>query len=181
MASPRSSNIPAHVKDAVTSVAELHQRAEDDLNRHQRGVELLTAQLGRPRSLYMIVIAVAGWVGFNLILMSQGQRPIDPPPFQGLQGVITLSALLVATMVLTTQNRQHDGDARRSRLALNVNMLTETEVTKLIALLEELRRDLPNVRNRRDDEAEEMQKPVDPKEIALAMEKQLDENANDGT
>jgi uncharacterized membrane protein len=124
------------------------------------------------------VILVIAWVALNSWLMIVGGHPIDPPPFQGLQGAITLAALLVSTMVLTTQNRQHEGDSRRSRLALHMSMLTETEVTKLISLIEELRRDLPNVRNRRDPQAEEMQKPVDPTRVVEEMDKKLDENGN---
>jgi uncharacterized membrane protein len=174
MSSSPTSEIPPHVQETVASIAEMHQRANDDLNRHQRGVERLTAGIGRPRTLYAIVILVMGWVSLNFWMISAGRTPIDPPPFQGLQGAITLAALLVATMVLTTQNRQHEGDERRSRLALHMNMLTEAEVTKLISLLEELRRDLPNVRNRRDAQAEEMQKPVDASKVVDEMDKQLD-------
>jgi uncharacterized membrane protein len=166
------------VQDTVESIVDLHQRGREDVTRHQRWIEQLTSQLGRPRSLYAIIFCVATWVALNLVLMAAGHPPIDPPPFQGLQGVITLSALLVATMVLTTQNRQYQGDTRRSRLALHVNMIAEAEVTKLISLLEELRRDMPNVRNRRDEQAEEMQKPVDAKQVSVELEKKLEHDSD---
>jgi uncharacterized membrane protein len=170
--------IPPHVKETVESIVDLHQRGREDVTRHQRWIEQLTSQLGRPRSLYTIIFFVAAWIALNLWLMSAGHVAFDPPPFQGLQGVITLSALLVATMVLTTQNRQYQGDTRRSRLALHMNLLAEAEVTKLISLLEELRRDMPNVRNRRDEQAEEMQKPIDPKLVSVELEKKLERDSD---
>ena len=170
-------SIPPHVQDTVESIVEMHERGRNDVTAHQRWIEKLTSELGRPRSLYAIIFSVAGWIGLNLTLISLGRHPIDPPPFQGLQGLITLSALLVTTMVLTTQNRQYQGDTRRSRLALHMNMLAEAEVTKLISLIEELRRDMPNVRNRRDEQAEEMQKPVDPKQVVSELEKKLERDS----
>src|SRR5581483_10605460 len=88
--------------------------------------------------------------------------PPDPPPFGRAQGVVGLAALLMTTMVLTTQNRQMRHAEQRSHLDLQVNLLAEQKVAKLIALVEELRRDLPNVHNRKDSLAEAMTRSVDP-------------------
>ena len=49
-------------------------------------------------------------------------------------------------------------------------MLAEQKIAKLIALVEELRRDLPNVHDRRDSLAEAMIRPVDPHAVASALE-----------
>lgn len=43
-----------------------------------------------------------------------------------------------------------------------MTLLVEQKVTKVIALIEELRRDLPSVQNRVDSQAEAMQEVVDP-------------------
>jgi uncharacterized membrane protein len=99
----------------------------------------------------------------------------DPPPFEWLQGVVGLAALLTATMILTTQNRQAKLMERRMHLDLQVNLLTEQKTAKLIELLEELRRDLPNVRNRHDSEAEIMQHAAEPMRVIAALEEQTAE------
>ena len=43
--------------------------------------------------------------------------------------------------------------------------MTEQKTTKLIHLFEELRRDLPMVKDRRDPESEAMQRPTDPHRV----------------
>jgi len=100
-----------------------------------------------------------------------GWQRIDPPPFFWLQGMVALSALLMTTLVLITANRQTRNSEERSHLDLQVNLLAERKVAKLIALVEELRRDLPMVRDRIDREADAMQEAVDPHAMLEALER----------
>jgi uncharacterized membrane protein len=160
------------VSQDVESVASIRARAEQRLDRHQRMMEVLTTALGRPRTVYVTLSIVVGWVAFNLVTSKLFARPsIDPPPFFGLQGVLALSALLMTTLVLITANRQTRNAEERSHLDLQVNLLAERKVAKLVALVEELRRDLPMVRDRVDREAESMQKAVDPAAMLAALER----------
>jgi uncharacterized membrane protein len=155
----------------IESVASIRARAEQRLDRHQRMMEVLTTALGRPRTVYVTLSMVAGWVAFNLVMPNLfGWRRIDPPPFFGLQGIVALSALLMTTLVLITANRQTRNAEERSHLDLQVNLLAEHKVAKLIALVEELRRDLPMVRDRIDREADSMQEAVDPAAMLAALE-----------
>jgi len=48
--------------------------------------------------------------------------------------------------------------------------LTEQKAAKLIDLLEELRRDLPNVRNRHDPEAAALQQSMNPDLVLAALD-----------
>jgi len=41
----------------------------------------------------------------NAVLRRSGMVAFDPPPFFWLQGIVSLGALLTATVVLTKQNR----------------------------------------------------------------------------
>ena len=156
----------------VESVASIRARAEQRLDRHQRMMEVLTTALGRPRTVYVTLSMVVGWVGFNLGTPNLfGWQRIDPPPFFWLQGTVGLSALLMTTLVLITANRQTRNAEERSHLDLQVNLLAERKVAKLIALVEELRRDLPMVRDRIDREANSMQEAVDPAAMLAALER----------
>jgi len=162
----------ANVLEEVESVASIRARAEKRLDRHQRMMEVLTAALGRPRTVYVTLSMVAGWVAFNMVTPKLlGWQKIDPPPFFWLQGVVALCALLMTTMVLITANRQTRNAEERSHLDLQVNVLAEHKVAKLIALVEELRRDLPMVRDRIDHEANAMQEAVDPHAMLAALER----------
>ena len=160
----------AKMNQEVESVASIRARAEQRLDRHQRMMEVLTAALGRPRTIYVTLSIVVGWVAFNVVTFKVfGWQRIDPPPFFWLQGMVALSALLMTTLVLITANRQTRNAEERSHLDLQVNLLAEHKVAKLIALVEELRRDLPMVRDRIDREADAMQEAVDPNAMIEAL------------
>lgn len=160
-----------HVAHTVETVASVHSRVQGQVTRHQRAIDVLTAALGRPRTLYIIIGIVAGWCIGNSLLTS----PIDPPPFFWLQGSMGLSAILMATVILITQNRQTREAEQRAQLDLQVNLLVEKKVAKLIDLIEELRRDLPNVKNRVDEAANAMTKTVDAVAVLSALEQTIDD------
>lgn len=142
---------------------------------------MVTAALGRPRTIYFTLSIVVAWVTLNLgIPRSWGWHRVDPPPFFWLQGLVALSALLMTTLVLITTNRQTRNAEERSHLDLQVNLLSEHKVAKIVALLEELRRDLPMVRDRTDHEAEAMQEAVDPHAMLEALEKATDTKPPEG-
>jgi uncharacterized membrane protein len=166
---PDPTTDPAHAERVASRVAEnieklaaAHASGEERGGRHQQAIEHVTHHLGRPGSVYVIVLIVSGWVALNLNGPRFGFAPFDPPPFYWLQGLVSLSALLTTTMILTTQNRQSRHAKQRAMLDLEINLLAERKATKIIALLEELRRDLPNVHNRVDPVADAMSASVDP-------------------
>jgi uncharacterized membrane protein len=169
--------VPEHVSQTVDTIAQLHARAEGDVTRHQRSIEALAANLGKPRALYMIGAAALMWVLVNVGLSTVGRSAVDPPPFAWLQGFASLGALLMATTVLATQNRQRKISDERAQLDLQVNLLSEQKLAKLISLVEELRRDMPNVKNRSDPLAEAMTQAVDPHAVVTALHDTMEEAA----
>jgi uncharacterized membrane protein len=173
---PQGSGDPLaqHVAHTVETVASVHSRVAGQVTRHQRAIDVFTAALGRPRTLYIIIVIVGGWCGGNTLLASR----IDPPPFFWLQGCMGLSAILMATVILITQNRQTREAEQRAQLHLQVNLLVEKKVAKLIDLLEELRRDLPNVKNRVDESAKAMTETVDAVAVLSALEQTIDDSAS---
>ena len=168
-----------HIVQNVETVAELRARSEENVGRHQRTIERVTGALGRPRSLYFIVGFVIVWAVGNHFLLSVGQTPFDPPPFFWLQGLIALAALLMTTMVLTTQNRVTKHAEQRSHLDLQINLLAEQKTAKLISLIEELRRDMPTVRDRVDPVAEVMKEAIDPHAVMTAMQETMESPGGD--
>lgn len=167
------------VKDKIEAIASLHARAENGVERHQRNVETVTAELGRPRFLFGIVGAVGMWILVNSLAPKLGLPRIDPPPFYWLQGVVGLAALLMTTVVLITQNRLSKIAERREQLDLQMSLMTEHRTAKIIQLLEELRRDIPTVQNRIDPEAEKLQEAMDPEAVLTALEYKLQEVLDD--
>lgn len=162
------------VSQNVEAIAALHAHAERGVSRYQRAIESATALLGRPLFFYLILAFVTLWVGGNLLAPRLHMTVWDPPPFYWLQGMVGLGALLMTTVILITQNRQGKMDERRAQLDLQVSLLAEQKITKLIALVEELRRDLPNVQDRPDPEAEAMTTAADPHAVLSALEETLE-------
>ena len=168
--------LPHHISQHVDTVAALHERGESGVSLHQRTIEKVTANLGRPLFLNLMLAVIAVWIGVNLAPHELGWRePVDVPPFFWLQGLNGLLALLLAILILITQNRQARLAERRAQLDLQVNLLAEQKIAKLIALVEELRRDIPSVRNRVDLEAEAMAEATDAGAVLDALEEKLDE------
>jgi len=167
---PSPTNVAQRVVRNVSTLAQLQADADVSVGRHQRLIERLTAWIASPWTLLTIVVSVAAWVALNTVGASAGLPRLDPPPFQWLQGVVSLAALLVTLMVLATQRRLAQRAARRGDLELQVNLLSEQKAAKLIALLEELRRDLPSVRDRIDPVANAMTEAVDPKAVLSVID-----------
>jgi uncharacterized membrane protein len=165
---PRS--IAKAIHENVHTIAEVRDAHRQSVGRHQRAVEAASRLLGRPSTVYGLLGVAAFWILYNLSAAHLGARVLDAPPFYWLQGATGLFDALIAATVLTAQSRQNREAEQRAHLALQVNLLAEQKATKIIALLEELRRDIPIVRNRYDSEAEALQQAVDPKAVLSAIE-----------
>lgn len=125
-----------------------------------------TAGLSHPFCLLLIFLAAASWILLNTTL---GQDGIDPPPFAWLSNVLTFFGVVIAILILSTQRRAAELAELREQLTLKMATVTERKVTKVIELLEELRRDSPDVKNRVDDEAKQMAARAQPSEILEAI------------
>ncbi|HEY9846875.1 MAG TPA: DUF1003 domain-containing protein [Candidatus Caenarcaniphilales bacterium] len=143
--------------------------------RHQRVVEAGTTFFGRPSFLYGTLLVVTLWMLPNALPQPWGFGRFDPPPFDLLQFVLGLGSLLMTIGVLIKQNRQEKLAEQRAQLSLQLNLLSEQKIAKLVDLVEELRRDLPNVKDRYDPEAEVMKQAADPHIVMNVLEETLAE------
>ena len=103
-------------------------------------------------------------------LASSGHRPFDDAPFYWLQGIVSLTGVMLAVLILTTENRTAQIDLRRDRLDLQINLLTERKVAKLIDMVDALRRDLPQIPTHHDAEVAEFRESISPGDVARAIE-----------
>ena len=152
---------PEQVAENIETILAFYQREEEKVSASRRMLESVGGALGRPAFIAFTLAFAGAWISAQLI----GWLDFDPPPFFWLQGIVSMSALLMAIVILIKQNRQSKVEALHAHLDLQVNMLTEQKVSKLIELIEELRRDLPMVRDRRDAAAEALQEPADAREM----------------
>ena len=169
-------SVPEHISQNIDSILAFYRREEQKISDSQRLLETVGGFMGRPSYLASVVAFVALWLLANALCELLGIRSLDPPPFFWLQGVVSLGALLTTTVVLITQNREAKLEEQRLELELQVNLLTEQKTTKLIRLIEELRRDLPMVKDRHDPESAALQKPTNPDELLSALQERRDKD-----
>jgi len=158
------------ISQNIEAVLDFYTREEKKMSGSQRIMERISRFVGQPVFLGIILIFVTLWILVNIALREFGRVEFDPAPYFWLQGMVGLSALLTATVVLGKQNRLAKQEEQRAHLDLKVNLLTEQKAAKLIDLMEELRRDLPNVRDRHDSEAVAMQQSMNPDLVLAALD-----------
>ncbi len=161
--------LPAHIEDTIQAIARLHAEHRRDAGALQLLVEQATAWIGQPRSLVLLTVLVVAWVVGNLLAGEFGVAAWDAAPFSWLQGALTLMALYVTVLIVTTQRREEQLAGYRAQLTLELAILAEQKSAKIIALLEEMRRDHPNMRDRVDHEAAAMSVAADPQAVLDAI------------
>ena len=158
------------ISQNIEAVLDFYAREDQKISSSQRILERISRFVGQPIFLGIILCFVVLWIVANCVLRELGMVEFDPEPYFWLQGIIGLGALLTTTVVLSKQNRFAKLAEQREHLDLKVTLLTEQKVAKLIDLLEELRRDLPNVKNRHDPEAAALQQSMNPELVLAALD-----------
>lgn len=77
------------------------------------------------------------WAGVNAGLI-RIVPAFDPYPFQLLCMIVSLEGVLLSTFVLIKQNRMGYLSDRREHIDLQINMLAEREVTRVLQMVEEI-------------------------------------------
>jgi uncharacterized membrane protein len=172
--------VPLHVEETVTAIAQLHASHYKEAGKVQRVVSRITTAAAQPRSLAIITVVLGLWILANFILPVAGVAAFDPAPYALLSVTVSAVALYLTAMILIS--RRHDDllATRRDQLTLELGILAEQKSAKIIALLEQYRRNDPNQGNHRDEVAEEMSKPANPYAVLDAIRAAHENRAIDG-
>ncbi len=166
--------LPAHIEETIQAIARLQAEHHRSATPLQRAVERLTALIGRTTFVGGLTVVLVVWIGGNL-LAAQAHLPVlDAPPFNGLQGAAGVLALYITVFILSTQRRENELSELREQLNLELVITNEQKTAKVIQLLEELRRDMPQVFNRHDPEADAMAHPANPEVMLEAIKETQD-------
>jgi len=110
------------------------------------------------------------------ILMNTGKIPglpiIDPYPYSFMNSFVSIEAIVLSIIVLMSQNREGQRDTLRNELGLQVELISEKEITKILSLLKEV---IKNQKaDREDPELDEMTKELDAGYIERKLTEQLE-------
>jgi len=155
--------------ETIRSMARLHSEHQESATFRQRAVGHITAFLGHPSVAEGLALTIACWVGANLFAASLGYRVPDPPPFQWLQDAMTLISMFMVFLILGVQKHEDAVNKHRELLTLELAVLSEQKTAKVIQLLEEFRRDSPEIHDRGDHEADKLAQPANPQSVLDAI------------
>lgn len=103
-----------------------------------------------------------------------GIRAFDPFPFIFLVTAISIEAVFLTIFILISQHQQEKFENLSEQIALQFDIITEEELTKLLQLMV-LIAEKHNIDVSHDKALEEMLRPIDLEKIEDALEKQLEE------
>jgi uncharacterized membrane protein len=106
-----------------------------------------------------------------------GFRPFDPFPYTLLTMIVSLEAIFLSAFILISENRQARLADRRARVNLQVDVIAEREVTKLMELVMDIHQHL-GIPRHEDLELKNMQKATNIEHLTEAA--QTVETRNNG-
>lgn len=170
--------LPDHIHQTIETIAEARREHHRRATPSQKAVAQMTALVGRPRFVGGLTIAFALWIGLNGLIKLAGHEPPDPPPYGYMQAVTYIMGVYITLLILITQRHENRLTEAHAQLTLELAILNEQKSAKIIALLEEMRRDLPGLPNRPDLEAEQLATPADTQAVMDAIRNTTEELAD---
>lgn len=142
-------------------------REEATATFEERVADAITRFTGSMRFVYLHVVLFGGWILVNLGVVP-GVPKFDPS-FVILAMAASVEAIFLSTFILISQNRMTATAQKRAELDLQINLLTEHEVTKLVALLSSVAERL-GVKSEVDAEVGELKEDVAPDAVLDEIE-----------
>lgn len=159
--------LAAIIDQNINAILELRTRALEARTTQERISDGITDFSGRMAFLYVHAVWFAVWIAVNLGMF--GLKPFDPYPFGLLTMIVSLEAIFLATFVLISQNRTAAEADHRADLDLQINLLTEHEITRVIRMLDAIGRKL-EVEIELDEELLQLERNVEPQQVMQEMD-----------
>jgi uncharacterized membrane protein len=157
------------------NIETLRRRREEEEARastDERLASAITRFSGSMRFVYVHLVLYGLWIVANLGWLP-GIRPWDST-FVVLAMIASVEAIFLSTFILITQNRMAAAADRRAELDVQISLLAEAEITKLVELVSEIagRMGVPEAV---EDEVQEMKQLVQPEVVLDAIEEAQEE------
>jgi uncharacterized membrane protein len=159
---------PEHIADSIEEIVRMETRDRREMGFSDHVASTITAFSGSMLYVWLHVAWFSVWILLNVAYFAF--KPFDPYPFGLLTMVVSLEAIFLSTFVLITQNRQAIAADRRAKVDLQINMIAEREITKLIKLVSHTHEHLGIDQPGHDHELEEMKKPMHVERLADAID-----------
>ncbi|HEV8504412.1 MAG TPA: DUF1003 domain-containing protein [Chitinophagaceae bacterium] len=147
----------------------LNRKKKEDRKRtvEERLVDSVTSFVSSMLSVYVHLVLFGVWIFWNTGLLPL--KPFDPS-FVILAMFAAVEAIFLTTFVLIGQKRINIQADKWAELDLQVSLLTEHEVTRLLNLITAIARKM-EIEEAHDKEIEELSKETHPEKVLDTMEK----------
>ena len=146
----------------IARMQERRAREEANASSSERVSDAITRFAGSMTFVVIHAIAYGAWLAINLGAVP-GVAPFDPS-FVVLAMEASVEAIFLSTFVLISQNRMMGAAAKQSDLDLQINLLAEHELTRLVALVDAMARKM-GVEAVPGDELAEIEQDVSPEAV----------------
>lgn len=116
----------------IAAIAESRAEAEKARGFQERVADRLTRLFGNVVFVYLHGGLLLVWLLGNSGLF--GNEPFDPYPYGLLTLALSIEAIFLTVIVLISENRQSQMADRRAELDLQINLLAEYEITRILEL-----------------------------------------------
>jgi uncharacterized membrane protein len=162
MARRRPRTLASILRRNIAALEEHARRERSEATAQERFAHRMTDFVGSMGFLYIHVALIAAWVTVNLGLLP-GVAPFDPT-FVMLATVASVEAIFLTTFVLISQNRNSAMADRRARLDLQINLLAEHEITRLLSMVRAIAREM-GIEEGENPELSELEREVAPEAV----------------
>jgi uncharacterized membrane protein len=164
---PSSSSMAQIVERNIRVLLRRHQQEEQHAHWHDRLADRITRFTGSMRFVTLHLVLFGLWVVVNLPGVP---LPHFDPTYVVLAMVASVEAIFLSTFILITQNRMQAQADRRADLNLQVSLLAEHEITRLIKMVAEIGERM-NISAAHAPELSELKKDVKPEKVLDTLER----------
>jgi uncharacterized membrane protein len=165
-ASKQRSPLAEVIERNILKLTNLRRQADRKRGLQGRIADIITNFSG---SMVFVYLHVA-WFGFWILANAGwfGLKPFDPFPYGLLTLVVSLEAIFLSSFVLISQNRLSEESDQRADLDLQIGLLTEHELTRVLRMLDEVRDHLGI--ETQDEELKELEQEVYLEDVLAEIE-----------
>lgn len=154
------------VERNISALLSRRKNEEAGKSREERIADRVTRFTGSLFFVYLHLALFGIWIVWNLGWL--GLKAFDPS-FVVLAMFASVEAIFLSTFVLISQNRMSAQAEKRAELNLQVSLLAEHEITRLVVLVAEMAKKL-DIKEAQDPEIEELAQDVRPEEVLETIE-----------
>jgi uncharacterized membrane protein len=161
----------------IRTIIHLRTKAARERGLQDRIADVITSFSGRMIFAYVHIIWFGVWILLNTGRF--GVRAFDPFPYGLLTMIVSLEAIFLSTFVLISQNRLAEETERHADLDLQIGLLTEHELTRVLQMLDAIQ-DKLSIVDHHESELADLEMETKPEDVLAEIHRLQQREYNKG-